>query len=85
MEDNEKKIKEEMSKYLLDRKSSPDYPESEEEWKMNDWSNYCATNTNRNQCDENCTLFPICLIKKIKVLYPKKQYKIPKEIKNETP
>ncbi|MFW6130126.1 MAG: hypothetical protein ACOC56_03005 [Atribacterota bacterium] len=29
-----------------------------------DWSNYCATNRNRNQCsEENCTIYPICLIK----------------------
>jgi len=34
------------------------------------WTNYCATNNNRNQCsNENCTMFPICLIKNI----PKKQ------------
>ena len=29
------------------------------------WSGYCATNDNRNQCcEENCILFSICKIKK---------------------
>jgi len=28
-----------------------------------DWSGVCATTNNRNQCGENCTLFPICKIK----------------------
>ncbi len=28
-----------------------------------DWSNYCATTNNRNQCGKNCILFPICKIK----------------------
>lgn len=29
-----------------------------------DWSNYCATCVNRNQCSEkNCIIYPICLIK----------------------
>ena len=30
-----------------------------------DWSGVCATTYNRNQCGENCVIFPICLIKKI--------------------
>lgn len=31
----------------------------------NNWTNYCATNDNRNQCsDKNCTMFHICKIKK---------------------
>ncbi len=30
------------------------------------WSSYCATTKNRNQCSEkNCILFPMCVIKKI--------------------
>ncbi len=29
-----------------------------------DWSNYCATTNNRNQCsEEGCIIFPICKIK----------------------
>lgn len=33
-----------------------------------DWTNYCATNNNRNQClEENCTMFYICKIKNINV------------------
>ena len=31
--------------------------------KTKDWTNYCATTDNRNQCSENCTVFPICKIK----------------------
>ena len=34
---------------------------------MCDWTSYCATTTNRNQCSkENCTAYSICLIKKLK-------------------
>ena len=29
-----------------------------------DWSSYCVTNSNRNQCNEGCVIFPICRIKK---------------------
>ena len=32
-----------------------------------DWTSYCATTTNRNQCSKkNCTAYSICLIKKLK-------------------
>jgi len=29
----------------------------------NDWSGICATSDNRNQCGENCVIFPVCKIK----------------------
>ncbi len=30
-----------------------------------DWSNYCCTTENRNQCsEESCSIYKICLIKK---------------------
>jgi len=31
------------------------------------WSTYCATTNNRNQCSkETCTIFPICKIKEVR-------------------
>ncbi len=39
-------------------------PQKEKEKTMFNWTCYCATNINRNQCsEESCTMYPICLIK----------------------
>jgi hypothetical protein len=35
--------------------------------KIFDWSSYCATTNQRNQCSkETCTIFPICKFKEIR-------------------
>jgi hypothetical protein len=35
--------------------------------KILNWSTYCATTNNRNQCSkETCTIFPICKIKEVR-------------------
>ena len=31
--------------------------------KKTNWTGICATENNRNQCTEECTMFPICKIK----------------------
>jgi hypothetical protein len=41
------------------------------------WSSYCATTNNRNQCSkETCTIFPICKIRK------SKGFSIPRSLRN---
>ena len=57
------------SQQVTDNQNKVQKPSSDGSQKTADkilnWSTYCATNNNRNQCSEKtCSIFPICKFKK---------------------